>query len=62
MVRLESRPPNIEGKGEITIRDLVINSLRMRPERIVVGLIAIDEEAAWAGSNRQMPSALRVLP
>jgi pilus assembly protein CpaF len=37
VVRLESRPPNIEGKGEITIRDLVINSLRMRPERIVVG-------------------------
>jgi pilus assembly protein CpaF len=37
VVRLESRPANIEGKGEITIRDLVINSLRMRPERIVVG-------------------------
>ncbi len=37
VVRLESRPPNIEGKGEITIRDLVVNSLRMRPERIVVG-------------------------
>ncbi|MBN1485071.1 MAG: CpaF family protein [Chloroflexia bacterium] len=37
VVTLESRPPNIEGKGEITIRDLVINSLRMRPERIVVG-------------------------
>jgi len=37
VVRLESRPSNIEGKGEITIRDLVINSLRMRPERIVVG-------------------------
>ena len=36
-MRLESRPPNIEGKGEVTIRDLVINSLRMRPERIVVG-------------------------
>ncbi len=37
VVRLESRPPNIEGKGEITIRDLMINSLRMRPDRIVVG-------------------------
>lgn len=37
VVRLESRPPNIEGKGEVTIRDLVINSLRMRPDRIVIG-------------------------
>src|SRR5579875_1457170 len=37
VVRLEARPPNIEGKGAITIRDLVINCLRMRPERIVVG-------------------------
>jgi pilus assembly protein CpaF len=37
VVRLESRPPNLEGKGQITIRDLLINALRMRPDRIVVG-------------------------
>ncbi|MCI0552675.1 MAG: CpaF family protein [Anaerolineae bacterium] len=44
VVTLESRPPNIEGRGEITIRHLVVNALRMRPERIVVG--EIRDEAA----------------
>jgi len=37
VVRLETRPPNLEGSGEITMRDLVKNTLRMRPERIIVG-------------------------
>jgi pilus assembly protein CpaF len=39
VVRLETKPPNIEGKGEITIRDLFNNSLRMRPQRIILGEI-----------------------
>jgi pilus assembly protein CpaF len=44
VVTLESRPANIEGRGEITIQQLVVNSLRMRPDRIIVG--EIRDEAA----------------
>ena len=43
VVRLVSKPSNIEGKGEITIRDLFVNSLRMRPDRIIIGEVREDE-------------------
>ena len=62
VVTLETRPPNIEGEGEVTMRDLVRNALRMRPDRIIVGECRTGEaldmlQAMNTGPDGSMPTA-----
>jgi pilus assembly protein CpaF len=66
-VRLEARPANVEGRGEVTIRRLVRNALRMRPDRIVVGEVrggeALDMLAAMTtGHDGSLSTSTRARP